>query len=95
MSNTANDTGPVIGIDLGTTNSEVTAFLGGEVQVLGSRGDKLLPSMVGLTPGGELLVGEPARNQELLYPERTVRSIKRRMGQREQVALGERSLSPQ
>ena len=89
------DTGPIIGIDLGTTNSEAAVFMEGKVQVIGPPGHLQLPSLVGLTPGGELLVGEAARNQEMLYPERTVRSIKRRMGQREEVALGERTFSPQ
>ena len=49
----------------------------------------------GLTEAGELLVGEEARNQWLLYPERTVRSIKRRMGQAETVRMGERDYTPQ
>ena len=84
---------PVVGIDLGTTNSEVAAFVEGRVQVLGP-GSKILPSCVGLSPTGELLVGESARNQQLLYPERTVRSIKRRMGSAEPVRLGERVFTP-
>jgi molecular chaperone DnaK (HSP70) len=84
---------PVVGIDLGTTNSEVAAFLDGRVRVLGP-GAKILPSCVGLSPSGELLVGETARNQQLLYPERTVRSIKRRMGSAEPVRIGERVFTP-
>ena len=51
--------------------------------------------MVGVTEAGELLVGEEARNQLLLYPDRTVRSIKRRMGQAETVRLGEHDYTPQ
>jgi molecular chaperone DnaK len=50
--------------------------------------------MVGLTPQDGLLVGTPARNQYTLYPERTVRSIKRKMGTDEQVTLGDRAYSP-
>jgi molecular chaperone DnaK (HSP70) len=84
----------VVGIDLGTTNSEVAAFVDGRVQALGPR-DKLLPSCVGVSPTGELLVGRPARNQLLLYPERTVKSIKRKMGLGESVTLGDRTFSPQ
>jgi len=84
----------IVGIDLGTTNSEVAAFVDGRVRVLGSGQTNILPSVVGLAPDGTLLVGEPARNQLVLYPERTVRSIKRKMGSEETVALGDRRFSP-
>jgi molecular chaperone DnaK (HSP70) len=85
----------IIGIDLGTTNSEVAAFVDGQVRVLGPGAVKMLPSCVGISPSGELLVGESARNQQLVYPERTVRSIKRKMGSAETVQLGDKSFSPQ
>ncbi len=88
------DTELVVGIDLGTTNSEIAALLDGQVRVLGPE-PRMLPSCVGLSPAGELLVGQEARNQHLLYPERTVRSIKRKMGSDEKVALGEKRLTPQ
>ena len=84
----------VVGIDLGTTNSEVAAFSDGRIRVLGP-GTKMLPSCVGVSPSGELLVGEKARNQQLVYPERTVRSIKRKMGSEEKIFLGDRSFTPQ
>jgi molecular chaperone DnaK len=84
----------IVGIDLGTTNSEVAAFVDGQVQVLGPGDQRILPSCVGFSAAGELLVGEPARNQQALYPERTVRSIKRRMGGQENVMLGGRSFTP-
>ena len=84
----------IVGIDLGTTNSEVAAFADGQVRVLGPGDRRILPSCVGLSASGELLVGEPARNQQALYPERTVRSIKRRMGSPELVMLGGKSFSP-
>ena len=84
----------IVGIDLGTTNSEVAAFVDGRVRVLGSGKGNMLPSVVGVSPSGELLVGEPARNQLVLYPERTVRSIKRKMGSNETVSLGERPFTP-
>ena len=61
----------IVGIDLGTTNSEIAAFVDGKVVILGSGNKKMLPSVVGLSPSGELLVGEAARNQLMLYPERT------------------------
>jgi molecular chaperone DnaK len=84
----------IVGIDLGTTNSEVAAFVDGRVRVLGPGDKRILPSCVGFSESGELLVGEPARNQQALYPERTVRSIKRRMGSQEAVMLGGRSFTP-
>ncbi|MGC8549489.1 MAG: Hsp70 family protein [Acidobacteriaceae bacterium] len=84
----------VVGIDLGTTNSEVAAFVDGQVIILGSGDKNILPSVVGISPSGELLVGEAARNQLLLYPERTVRSIKRKMGGHETVFLGDREFTP-
>ena len=85
----------VVGIDLGTTNSEVAAYFGDRVQVLGPADAKILPSCVGLTPSGDLLVGKPARHQQLVYPERTVRSIKRKMGSETKVTLGDRNFTPQ
>ena len=84
----------VVGIDLGTTYSEIAAYVGDRVKVLGP-GKKMLPSCVGISPSGELLVGEPAFNQQLLYPNRTVRSIKRKMGTEEKTVLGDRSFSPE
>ncbi|MBO0911921.1 MAG: Hsp70 family protein, partial [Acidobacteria bacterium] len=84
----------IVGIDLGTTNSEVAAFADGKVQVLGPGKSKILPSVVGFSPSGELLVGEPARNQLALYPERTVRSIKRKMGTTETFSLADRQFTP-
>ena len=88
----ANDV--IVGIDLGTTNSEVAAFVDGQVRILGSAGKEILPSVVGISPAGELLVGEAARNQLALYPERTVRSIKRKMGGNETVSLDGREYTP-
>src|SRR6201987_4785815 len=82
-------TDEILGIDLGTTNSEIAIYRDGRPEVLrDDQGRIILPSVVGLTETGELLVGEEARNQFLLYPERTVRSIKRRMGGDAKVRLG-------
>lgn len=86
----------IIGIDLGTTNSEVAVVRDGVPVVLrGKDGEAILPSVVGLDPEGRLLVGHPARNQLALAPDRTVRSIKRQMGQETTVSLGDRTFSPQ
>jgi molecular chaperone DnaK (HSP70) len=84
----------IVGIDLGTTNSEVAAFVDGKVRVLGPGDQRILPSCVGFSAAGELLVGEPARNQQALYPERTVRSIKRLMGSQDLVMVADRTFTP-
>lgn len=63
--------------------------------MLGYKGEKLLPSVVGLDPAGKLLVGTPARNQYVVAPERTIKSIKRKMGSPERVKLGDREYTPQ
>lgn len=84
----------VVGIDLGTTFSLAAAVVDGRPRVLVHKGEKLLPSVVGLGPAGQLLVGTPARNQFVVAPERTVRSVKRKMGSPERVRLGEQTYSP-
>jgi len=87
---------PIIGIDLGTTNSVVSVIREGKPVVLcDQKQSPLLPSVVGFASDGELLVGEAARNQALVAPERTVKSIKRKMGQEEEVRLADRDYSPQ
>lgn len=85
----------IIGIDLGTTNSEVAVVEHGRVTVIAVDGGKIVPSVVGLADDGALLVGQTARNQYLLHPERSVRSIKRRMGTAEKVRMGDQEYSPQ
>jgi molecular chaperone DnaK len=89
------DSDTIIGIDLGTTNSEVAIIRDGSPVVLEEDGDPILPSVVGLDTEGRLLVGKPARNQYVLAPERTIRSIKRKMGQDLTVDLGGQHYSPQ
>jgi molecular chaperone DnaK len=86
---------PIIGIDLGTTNSEVAVVRNGQVHIIEVDGSRLLPSVVGLADDGALLVGQAARNQYALRPERTIRSIKRRMGEDVKVPMGEQSYTPQ
>ena len=87
---------PIIGIDLGTTNSVVSVIQDGKPVVLrDAAGEGILPSMVGIDSGGKLLVGREARNQALLAPDRTVRSVKRHMGEDETIPMGETGYSPQ
>jgi molecular chaperone DnaK len=85
----------IVGIDLGTTNSEIAVIRDGRPEVIRVDGEAILPSVVGLDPEGRLLVGTPARNQCILAPERTVRSIKRKMGEDVKVRLGDRDYAPQ
>jgi molecular chaperone DnaK len=85
----------ILGIDLGTTNSVAAVLREGQVEVLREEAEALLPSVVGLDVDGQLLVGAPARNQWVLAPERTVRSIKRRMGEESAVSLGDQRFTPQ
>src|SRR5271156_966983 len=90
------DSETIIGIDLGTTNSEVAIIRDGRPYVIPDEdGDPILPSVVGLDPQGRLLVGKAARNQYVLAPERTIRSIKRKMGQEAAVTLGDTKYTPQ
>ena len=84
----------VFGIDLGTTNSVIAWVRDGRPEVIEHEHERLVPSVVGIDDGGRLIVGTPARNQWVLHPGRTVRSIKRRMGSDEQIALGEHRLTP-
>jgi len=86
----------IVGIDLGTTNSEVAVVRDGRVEVIPVANEvRILPSVVGIAQDGALLVGEAAKNQYVLHPERTVRSIKRRMGEATRVAMGDQHYTPQ
>jgi molecular chaperone DnaK len=86
---------PLIGIDLGTTFSAVGMVKNGRPTILPNRQERIMPSVVGLSPRGEWLVGTPALNQWVLAPESTVRSIKRDMGTDRTVVLGKRTFTPQ
>jgi molecular chaperone DnaK len=88
-------TTPIVGIDLGTTFSAVAIVREGQPHILPKVNERILPSVVGYSPQGEWLVGTPARNQLLYAPESTVRSIKRKMGGDETVALAGRAFTPQ
>ena len=75
--------GKIIGIDLGTTNSCVAVMEGNEAKVItNSEGQRTTPSVVAFTKKGEILVGQPAKNQIITNSENTVYSIKRFMGRR-------------
>ena len=70
-----------VGIDLGTTNSVVAVFEGGEPTVIANaEGHRTTPSVVAFSKSGEVLVGDVAKRQAITNPERTIRSVKRHMG---------------
>ncbi len=84
----------IVGIDLGTTNSLVGAVLDGEVTLFADAGgSELLPSVVGVGAGGEILVGRTAKNRRVLDPGGTVVSVKRLMGTDARRRVGSRELS--
>src|SRR5688572_30865898 len=86
----ASNQSPIIGIDLGTTNSCVAIMEGDQPKVLiNSTGNRTTPSVVGFTDKGERLVGQPAKHQQVTNPKNTIFSIKRFMGRRRvEVAAG-------
>lgn len=86
----------VIGIDLGTTNSCMCVLEGGEPVVLTNKeGTRTTPSVVAISKSGDRLVGEIAKRQAVTNPDNTVRSIKRQIGTRAKVKLGDREFSPE
>ena len=71
----------VIGIDLGTTNSAVAVYEGGEAKIIPNKeGKNTTPSVVAFTDKGEVLVGDPAKRQAITNPLKTIYSVKRIMG---------------
>jgi molecular chaperone DnaK len=71
----------VIGIDLGTTNSCIAVYEGGEAKIIpNAEGKNTTPSVVAFTDKGDILVGDPAKRQAITNPEKTISSIKRIMG---------------
>ena len=89
----------IIGIDLGTTNSEAAYMEGGQPKIIPSAegstyGGKMFPSVVAFKEGGEILVGEPAKRQAVLNPDRTVMEIKRKMGTDHKVRIEGKEYTP-
>ena len=90
----------ILGIDLGTSNSQAAVMIAGKPVVLPSSegttlGGKAFPSYVAFTKNGELLVGEPARRQALTNPEGTVYAFKRRMGEDYKFKVRGKEYTPQ
>jgi len=86
----------IIGIDLGTTNSEVAVMEGGKSTIIKSaEGQTYFPSIVAITKDGERLVGEPAKRQAVTNTEGTVHRVKRKMGTGEKIKMLDKSYSPE
>lgn len=85
----------IVGIDLGTTNSEVAIISEGGPEIVREGNEAILPSCVGLDEMGQVIVGNQARNQYVVAPERTVLSIKRLMGSETKVQMGAEQYAPQ
>ena len=85
----------VIGIDLGTTNSCMAVLEGGEPTVIpNSEGGRTTPSVVAFSKTGERLVGQVAKRQAITNPDRTIASIKRKMGTNEKIKIDDREYTP-
>ncbi|MCA9789055.1 MAG: Hsp70 family protein, partial [Cyanobacteria bacterium HKST-UBA05] len=86
----------VVGIDLGTTNSVVSVMEGGKPTVIANaEGGRTTPSVVGFSKSGEILVGQLAKRQAVLNPERTIASIKRHMGTDHKTKIDDKDYTPQ
>lgn len=87
--------GTVIGIDLGTTTTEAAVFRDGKAEmILNMEGNIVTPSAVGLDESGNFVIGEKARAQFLMAPERTAIEVKRKIGSGERIRLGRQSFTP-
>ena len=85
-----------IGIDLGTTNSVVAVMEGGKPTVIANaEGSRTTPSIVGFSKTGEKLVGQLAKRQAILNPDKTIASIKRHMGEDYKVNIDGKDYTPQ
>ncbi|WP_258341161.1 molecular chaperone DnaK [Saccharopolyspora gregorii] len=88
--------GRAVGIDLGTTNSVVAVLEGGEATVIAnSEGARTTPSVVAFARSGELLTGQPAKNQAVTNVDRTIRSVKRHMGTDWKTTIDEKDYTAQ
>ena len=88
--------GKIIGIDLGTTNSCVAVFEGGEPTVITNpEGARTTPSVLAFSKNGERMVGQVAKRQSITNPDRTIMSIKRKMGSDYKVEIDGKKYTPQ
>ncbi len=90
----------IIGIDLGTSNSQAAVMMGGKPAIIPSAegatvAGKMFPSVVAFTKDGEKLVGEPARRRAVSNPEGTIMGAKRKMGTKHRYEIKDKSYTPQ
>lgn len=79
----------IIGIDLGTSTTEAAVYRNGKVEMIpNSLGEIVTPSAIGLDENDQVIIGEPARSQYIIYPERTAIEVKRKFGTQKKIQLG-------
>lgn len=87
---------PIVGIDLGTTNSAIAFIRGGQPEILPlANGELLLPSVVLIDPKNAIVVGQDAKDALVAMPDRSIAAVKRKMGSAEEIILAGRSFTPQ
>ena len=85
----------IIGIDLGTATTEAAVFRDGKVDMILNFNEKIVtPSVVGLDESGNFVIGEKAKAQYIMAPDRTAIEIKRKMGSKDKIYLGRQSFTP-
>lgn len=85
----------IIGIDLGTATTEAAIFRNGKAEMIPNfDGNLVTPSVIGIDESGNFIIGEKAKAQFLMAPERTVIEVKRKMGTGERIRMGRQSFSP-
>lgn len=96
MQDASTSPAPMLGIDLGTTNSLVAVWQDGRAQLIpNALGDVLTPSVVSLDEDGSILVGKAARSRLTTHPQRTAAAFKRFMGSEKKITLGDQVFSPE
>ena len=88
---------PIVGIDLGTTNSSVAYInASGEPEIIPSfKGEKLIPSVIMIDLNNRVVVGQEAKDAVIAMPERTLTAVKRKMGQKDELPIADRRLLPE
>lgn len=87
---------PIVGIDLGTTNSAIAYIHQGKPKIIESpKQQKIIPSVILIDPNGKIIVGEDARSALVAMPDRTIAAIKRKMGQSEPIIVAEKEYLPE
>jgi len=88
---------PIVGIDLGTTNSSVAYInASGEPEIIPSfKGEKLIPSVIMIDLNNQVVVGQEAKDAVIAMPERTLTAVKRKMGQKDELPIADRRLLPE